>query len=109
MGSSRSTCLVIAITQSLFVSGRSTPRLESYTPPTCVWEGQPPEISPVRGRTCVNWGRSSRKGSARDGIAGVGRLRVVVPVRVHAVGLDDGRERRDPLVAAEPHDDDALC
>src|SRR6266481_2811755 len=94
MGSRRSTCLLIAIRVPV-PSRKSTPSvLESYRPEACDWEEVDAEISPLRGRDSGRFGRGSR-------ILGVARLGIV--------GVDHRGERRDPLVAAEPHHDHALC
>src|SRR5260221_5010187 len=94
MGSKRSTCLLIAIRVPV-PSRKSTPSvLESYRPVAVVWEEVDAEFSPIRGRDSGRFGRGSR-------ILGVARLGIV--------GVDHRGERRDPLVAAEPHHDHALC
>src|SRR5258708_14701897 len=93
MGSRRSTCLLIAIRVPV-PSRKSTPSvLESYRPEACDWEEVDAEISLLRGRDSGRFGRGSR-------ILGVARLGIV--------GVDHRGERRDPLVAAEPHHDHAL-
>src|SRR3954454_23436921 len=101
MGSSRSTCLVIAITR-LFSCPEGRPLdLRVIRPPLAFGKGNLPKSPPFELRTGLN-------GSVRDGVAGVGRRRIVVPIRIHAVRFDDRCERGDALVAPEPHDDDAL-
>src|SRR6266576_1435610 len=90
MGSRRSTCLLIAMVDPRLDSKRD-PSLESYRGWICIWEEISSKISPFE--------ELPRLFPSRGEIGGVRLL----------VGVDDGSECGDPLVAAEPHHDHALC
>src|SRR6059058_1065837 len=79
-------CLVIGICLS-FHSRKPTPLLETYTLPNCIWEGEPSEISPIRGTISLLVAQSGcgERPVASDGLAGVGAGR-----RRLLVGVDDG-------------------
>src|SRR5437868_7871961 len=72
----------------------STPRLRVIEGIVVFWKGKLPKPPPFGGLLGVDR-RFERRLS-------------VSAVRALVVGLDHRSERRDALVAAEPHDDDAL-